>query len=68
MRVSPGAVTGECTGGASFLYPKFVLKSQTMVAELELKSPFLSPFFKGGNFFRTLSPLFGKEGKGRFFR
>jgi len=34
-------------------------------AEVELKSP-CPPFFKGGIFSVRFSPLFAKEGKGRF--
>jgi hypothetical protein len=37
-----------------------------MAAELELKSPSV-PLFQRGNFFLGFSPLFEKEGKGRFF-
>jgi len=48
------------------MYPKFVKKIQTMVAaELELKSPSV-PLFSKGEFSPWVSPLFGKEGKGRF--
>jgi hypothetical protein len=34
--------------------------------KFELKSP-LSPFFKGDFSVQDFKPLFGKEGKGRFF-
>jgi len=36
-----------------------------MLPELELKSPFV-PLFAEGEVFLRPSPLFGKEGKGRF--
>jgi hypothetical protein len=35
--------------------------------QFALKSPFDPPFFKGGIFSAGLRPLFGKEGKGRFW-
>jgi hypothetical protein len=37
-----------------------------VAAELERKSPSVPLFFKGGIFSAGFSPLFGKEGKGRF--
>jgi hypothetical protein len=38
-----------------------------MVAELEIKSPFFSPFFKGGIFFVPSHPSLEKRGRGDFF-
>jgi hypothetical protein len=33
-----------------------------------LKSPYVPPFFKGGISLQEFEPLFGKEGKARFWR
>jgi hypothetical protein len=38
-----------------------------MVGELELKSPSIPLLQRGKLFSAAFSPLFGKEGKGRFF-